>query len=97
MLKDQIKRYREAAKITKAELSRRTGVCDVTIHYWESGEITSINSNNLLSVASVFGITVSELLEDPLLSDHDANVARKAVEAAMKNRSEKSELLDNVT
>lgn len=94
MLKNQIKFYREAAGLSKAELSRRTGVCDVTIHYWESGVITSINSNNLLSVANVFGITVSELLEDPLLSDHDANVARKAVAAAIKNRSGQPELLN---
>lgn len=34
------------------------------------------------------------MFEDPLLSDHDANVARKAVDAAIKNRSGQPGLLN---
>lgn len=65
MLKHKIKELREAAGMTKADLSRAVEVTDVTVGYWESGEIKQIGSEKLLKLADVFGISVSELLDDP--------------------------------
>lgn len=65
-LKEKIKELREAAGMNKAELGRKIGVSDVTINYWETGKVKSISSDNLLAVAGAFGLSVSELLDDPL-------------------------------
>lgn len=67
MLKDKIKKLRLEAGLNKAELARAVGVTDVSVHYWENGTIKQVGSNRLLKLAKVFGITVSELLDDPML------------------------------
>lgn len=66
-LSERIKRLREAAGYTKAGLGKKLGTSDVTIGYWESGEIKSVSHLRLMKLAETFGITVSELLDDPLL------------------------------
>lgn len=66
MLKAKIKELREAAGMNKAQLGRAVGVSDVTVHYWESGAIKQVGSTHLLKLAEVLGVSVSELLDDPL-------------------------------
>jgi len=66
MLSQKITELREAAGMNKSELGRKVGVSDVTISYWESGAVKNISSNNLVPLASALGISVSELLDDPL-------------------------------
>lgn len=65
MLKHKIKELREAAGMNKAQLGRAVEVTDVTVGYWESGAIRNIGSDKLLKLAGVFGVSVSEMLEDP--------------------------------
>lgn len=67
MLKDNIKKHRERHGLTKAALARLVDVSDVSVSYWESGHIKNIGSSHLLALGKVFGITVSELLDDELL------------------------------
>jgi transcriptional regulator with XRE-family HTH domain len=68
-LSKQIKKRREALGMDKATLARKVGVSDVTLIYWESGQIKQIGHIRLLSLASSLECTVSELLEDTLLPD----------------------------
>lgn len=81
MLKDRVKKYRLANKLNKAQLARKIEVSDVTINYWESGKITSITSDNLIRLAAVFGITVSELVDDPHLPAYRTTIAQDAAAA----------------
>ena len=66
MLNHKIKELRKAADMNKTQLAKAVGVSDVTISYWESGAIKQIGSDRLVSLANVFGLSVSELLDDPL-------------------------------
>lgn len=82
-LKDKIKELREKSGMNKADLARAVGISDVTVGYWENGKIKTMTSDNLISLAGAFGILVSELLDDPLLEEHNTKVAREAFEAAL--------------
>lgn len=66
-LRERITRLRLEAGLTKRDLARRVGVSDVAVSYWESGESKTITNVHLLKLAETFGITVSELLDDPML------------------------------
>lgn len=74
----RIRRLREAAGLSKAELAKRVGVSDVAVGYWESGESKTVNSANLVSLGIALGISVSDLLDDPMAVDRDEGVARVA-------------------
>lgn len=80
MLKEKIKKHRLRLKLNKAQLAREVNVTDVTVSYWESGAIKQIGSGKLISLASVFGMSVSELLEDPMQSVNNSQVARRALD-----------------
>lgn len=67
MLKTKIRTLRLDAGMNKAELARAVGVSNVNILYWETGAIKQIGHKRLMKLAEVFGITVSELLDDPML------------------------------
>ncbi|GHC33381.1 helix-turn-helix domain-containing protein [Aidingimonas halophila] len=60
----RIKRLRESAKLNKAALARRVGVSDVTIGYWESGEIKQIGHTRLVALAEALDCGLEELLID---------------------------------
>lgn len=79
-LSKRIKQLREEAGINKAGLARRIGVSDVSVHYWESGAISHIRHNNLERLARVFGLTVSELLNEPEHLRWEAQVAARTLE-----------------
>ncbi|MGM0695134.1 MAG: helix-turn-helix domain-containing protein [Pseudomonadota bacterium] len=66
-LRERITRLRLEAGLTKRDLARRVGVSDVAVLYWESGEVRVIGHGHLLRLAQAFEITVSELLDDPML------------------------------
>lgn len=68
----RIHRLRLEAGLSAAELGRRVGVSDVTISHWESGRVRQFKHGHLLSVCGVFGITVSEMIDDPLYVDAKA-------------------------
>lgn len=72
---ERIRQLREAAGLNKAELARRIGVSDVTVTYWERGSIKQIGHERLMSLASALEITVSELLDDPMLEKRDARIS----------------------
>lgn len=81
MFAAQLKKLRLAQKMNKAELARKSGVSDVAISYWESGQIKSITHEKLLNLASTLNVLASEIIEDPLLPQYRADLARKAIEA----------------
>lgn len=89
-LKEKIKELREAAGMNKAELGRKIGVSDVTINYWETGKVKSISSDNLLAVAGAFGLSVSELLDDPLQNKPGLEWAAAKCRALQKQGFERS-------
>ncbi|WP_148254417.1 helix-turn-helix domain-containing protein [Aidingimonas lacisalsi] len=60
----RIKRLREHAKLNKAALARQVGVSDVTIGYWESGEIKQIGHTRLVALAEALGCGLDELLTE---------------------------------
>lgn len=68
-LGQRIQRPRLDADINMAELGRLIGVSDVTIKYWESGTIQQIKHGHLLTLAGFFGVSVSDLIDDPLHVD----------------------------
>jgi len=78
---ERIMRLRTERRLSKAALSRRVGVSDVTVHYWESGKIAEIGHTKLLGLAQALGITVSELLDDPMLDDYRRAVIAQTQEA----------------
>lgn len=95
MLHLKIKQLREKSGMTKAQLSRAVGVTDVTVGYWESSAIKEIGSDKLLKLAGAFGISVSELLDDPLadkpglewaLSVSEGGVSSEAISESVKTR-----------
>lgn len=88
MFGERIKELRKAEGMSKADLARLIDVSDVAVSYWESGRIKSINSENLLKLAAFFEVTVSELLDDPLLQQHNETVARLAVEGYKASQGE---------
>jgi repressor LexA len=58
---DNLKKYRKAKGITKAELSRRIGVSDVTVGHWENGKI-SPRMGKVEMIAEILGVSVDDLL-----------------------------------
>lgn len=85
----RIQALREEAGLSKAHVARVCGVSDVSVGYWENGTIQGIGHTHLVPLAGLFGLTVSELLDDPALTTHQATVvaaslrhhARRVVEA----------------
>lgn len=70
-LGERISQERQRLGLTRAGLARRVGVSDVSVHYWEKGVTQAIGHRHLLALARVFGLTVSELLDDPMLETRD--------------------------
>lgn len=86
MLQERLKELRKDKKLNKSQLARMVEVSDVTVGYWESGAIKAITSENLIKLAGALEITVSELVDDPLLASYRTEVASNAVAAAAKNQ-----------
>lgn len=98
MLKHKIRDLREAAGMSKATLARAVGVTDVTVGYWESGAIKNIGADKLIKLANTFGLSVSDLLDDPLrdkpglewaLSVSEEKVSQVTIANSIKARLEK--------
>lgn len=56
-----LKSLRTKNNLSKAELSRRLGVSDVTIHKWENGQ-TQPQMSRVDQIAYMFGVTTDQLL-----------------------------------
>lgn len=80
MLSGNIKAHRLRLKMNKAALARAIDVTDVSIGYWESQAIKEIGHKKLITMAGIFGVSVSELLEDPMQSVNNSQVARRALD-----------------
>lgn len=80
---------RLARKLNKAKLARMVGVSDVTISYWESGKIKSLTRENLMSLAGALDMLVSEIIDDPMLPQYRADLAKKAIEAVAEGEQGK--------
>lgn len=80
-LGQRIAERRIALGLNKAALGRLVGVSDVTVMYWERGQIKEIGHKKLLRLAQVFGCTVSELLDEVKI---DGDLDQIALETARK-------------
>lgn len=60
-LKDNIKYYRELAKMTQKELADKLGVTKNNIGHWEKGR-TEPDIDTLLAMCAIFSITLDELV-----------------------------------
>ena len=64
---ENIRRLREEQNLTLEEVGKRTGTTKQTIKRYESGEITTIPYDRILSLAKCFGVTPGSLMgwEEP--------------------------------
>jgi len=62
-LSDQLKVYMSENNITKAELSRRTGIAPHQIKAMLAGGHTVYNIKHVMRLAELFGVTMQEILE----------------------------------
>jgi len=63
MLGTTLKIYRKSKKMTKADLSKKTGLSARTIEYLEEGKIDNPTLKTLKSLAEALDISVGELVD----------------------------------
>ena len=59
---ENIKKLREEQNLTLEEVGKRTGTTKQTIKRYESGEISTIPYDRILSLAKCFGVTPGKLM-----------------------------------
>lgn len=62
-LKDIIRKYRKDLGISQEELGNRIGVCKQTIQKYESGTVSNIPYEKIISLSSALNITPATLLD----------------------------------
>lgn len=87
---DRLKHLRTEAGLSKGELARMIGTSDVSVGYWERGISKTIRHDLLMRLALALNVTVSELVEDPLLTTHNADLLTRHAEALDRMASETS-------
>ena len=55
MVKNRLKEYREAKKMTQEELAEKTGLSRQTISKIENNEEVGVNVKTIVKIADVFG------------------------------------------
>ena len=63
MLGNTLKIYRKIKKMTKADLSKKTGLSARTIEYLEEGRIDNPTLKTLKSLSEVLEISVGDLVD----------------------------------
>lgn len=61
-MKEQLKKLREAAKLTQKQAAEKIGVVQSSVSMWETGESTP-QTKILVKIAEVYGCSVAELFE----------------------------------
>lgn len=64
MIADKIKKLRENAELTQAELARKLGVTRSGVNAWEMG-ITTPSTMYIVELAILFGVSTEYLLDMP--------------------------------
>jgi len=59
-----IKKRRVLRDLSRAKLSEKSGVSDITIRRIESGQCVGLGLDNLLSVANELDVTISQLFQE---------------------------------
>ena len=62
MLSNEIKRYRKSNKISKAELSRMTGLSTRSIEYLENGKMDNPTLKTLKILSKILEIDINKLV-----------------------------------
>ena len=82
---ENIKRLREEQNLTLEEVGKRTGTTKQTIKRYESGEISAIPYDRIISLAKCFKVTPSYLMgwedETVLIEVEKANADAKLINA----------------
>lgn len=68
-LGERIRTLREQCGLSKAELSRRVGVSDVTISYWENGTIRRVGHSRLEPLSRALRCSIQHLLGNEKAED----------------------------
>ncbi len=63
MFKDNLKRLRQAAGLTQAQLAEKTGISLRTVQTWENVERMPL-ANAAVKLAKALGVTVEQLVAD---------------------------------
>ena len=63
MLGEKIKKYREAKKITQAEIAELLGVSPATVSKYEAGTLEP-NIESIKKLSELFDVSIDELLKD---------------------------------
>ncbi|MGO2241110.1 MAG: helix-turn-helix domain-containing protein [Halomonas sp.] len=58
----RIQYYREKTGLNKAALAKEIGVSDVSVGYWESGQIKQIGHDRLAKLSIALNVSIEELL-----------------------------------
>lgn len=93
MIADKIKKLREKAELTQAELARQLGVTRSGVNAWEMG-ITIPSTMYIVELAMLFGVSTDYLLDMPEtktisvngLTDREIASLREIVECYNSNR-----------
>ena len=59
----RLKKIREAADLTQAELAKKSGVGRITISRLETGKLKETNFGTLVKLAKVLQVSVDDLIE----------------------------------
>lgn len=89
-LGDTIHLLRLEHNMTMEELAQKVGVTKATISRWESGEIQCVRSDRIKKLASVFGMTADELLQNQRKEQHPMPDIQNTMEP-IKSSTEKLE------
>lgn len=93
MIADKIKKLREKAELTQAELARQLGVTRSGVNAWEMG-ITIPSTMYIVELAMLFGVSTDYLLDMPEtktisvngLTDREIASLREIIECYNSNR-----------
>lgn len=101
-LGERIRYYRIQKGLNKASLGRIVGVSDVSVSYWESGQISEVGHRKLCRLCQALGVSLDTLLADEMmalsnegLSQEDQETRRcvSRVLSKVQDRHENSEPL----
>lgn len=96
---DNLKRFREAKKLTKEELGNRVGVSGAMVGYWESGK-NEPRMGKVQLIAEILGVGIDELLfSEPPIHNAPSNfkslseIKQRGIEAILQIPDDELDLL----
>lgn len=92
---EKIRKIRESKGISRAELSRRSGISIRTLENWEFGKRTPRDFYIIDTLVTALGIDVSEICSDEYLAEQNA-IALDNSERAQNESVEEMQLIQKI-